>query len=60
MPSRKFTDQPGRILAVFVFGPLLVYKGAVEYKYDNFLILFGLLLIAWDFYWIVKKTPATS
>ena len=36
------TDQPGRILAVFVFAPFLIYKGKL-YK-DNHLIMFGFLL----------------
>jgi hypothetical protein len=36
----------GRVLAVFVFGPFLIYKGT---KYnDIYLTLFGILLILWD------------
>lgn len=49
------TDQPGRVLAVFVFGPLLIYKGFV-YK-DEFLYFFGVLLILWDLYWIMYQKP---
>jgi len=36
----------GRILAVFIFGPFLLYKGK---KYnDIYLTLFGILLMLWD------------
>ena len=49
----KLTDQPGRIFAVFVFGPLLILRGK---KYnDNLLIFLGLLLIFYDFFWLVNK-----
>lgn len=49
------TDQPGRVLAVFVFGPILIYKGR---KYDDgFLLFFGVLLILWDLYWLLFKEP---
>ena len=44
-------DQPGRFLAIFVFVPILIYKG---YHYnDNFIILFALLLFIWDLFWIL-------
>jgi hypothetical protein len=36
----------GRLFAVLVFGPFLVYRGK-KYR-DNILILLGLLLILWD------------
>ena len=53
----KITDQPGRIFAVFVFGPLLILRGK---KYnDNLLIFLGLLLIFYDFFWLVNK-PSNS
>ena len=39
----KITDQPGRIFAVFVFGPLLILKG-INFK-DNLLILLGILIV---------------
>lgn len=53
----KFTDQPGRFLAVFVFGPILLYKGVKTYKYDWFLIVFAILLIVWDSWWLVFADP---
>ena len=49
------TDQPGRILAVFVFAPFLIYKGKL-YK-DNHLIMIGFLLFCWDLYWIINHPP---
>lgn len=52
------TDQPGRVFAVVIFGPLLIYKG---YKYkDIILIALGLVLILWDLYWLVFKDPCKS
>jgi hypothetical protein len=53
----QISDQPGRFLAVFVFGPILIYKGCL-YK-DWFLIFFGLLLILWDAYWLLTQPPKT-
>ena len=36
----------GRVLAVFIFGPFLIYKGN---KYNDFyLTLLGILLMLWD------------
>lgn len=49
------TDQPGRILAVILFAPILIYKG---YLYsDIFLVFFGILLFIWDLYWLLWKEP---
>ena len=49
------TDQPGRMLAVFFFGPILVFKG-VRYN-DYFIVTFGLLLIVWDLFWLMFREP---
>ena len=46
------TDQPGRIFAVFVFGPLLILKG-LNYK-DYLLLFLGLLITLYDLYWLIK------
>ena len=51
----NFTDQPGRILAVFVISPILLYKGW-QYK-DWFIILFAIALFLWDLYWLLMKEP---
>ena len=51
----NFTDQPGRIFAIFIFAPLLIYKG---YIYNDYiLILLGILLFIWDLYWILNYPP---
>ena len=36
----------GRILAVFIIGPLIIYKG--DHYGDRLLMVIGLLLILWD------------
>ena len=47
------TDQPGRVVAVFVVAPVLLQKG---YVYDDiFIKAFSVVLFAWDLYWIVAK-----
>ena len=53
-----FTDQPGRLVAVCIFAPILLYKGYL-YK-DIFLICFGILLFIWDLYWLLLKDPCVS
>ena len=50
-----FTDQPGRVLAVFVVGPVLFYKGTV-YR-DWFICTFAVALILWDLWWLCCKKP---
>lgn len=49
------TDQPGRVLAVFVFAPLLLWKG-IRYR-DLFLMCFAITLFCWDAYWLVYAEP---
>ena len=51
----NLTDQPGRIFAIFIFAPFLIYKGYI-YK-DCTLILLGTLLFIWDLYWILNHPP---
>ena len=51
----NFTDQPGRIIAVFVISPILLYKG---WQYNDwFIILFAIVLFVWDLYWLFMKEP---
>lgn len=47
------TDQPGRVLAVFVFAPILMYK-AYAYK-DKFIAVFAILLFLWDLFWLTQN-----
>ena len=51
----KITDQPGRVFAILIFSPLLIYKG-ITYE-DITLILLGILLFLWDLYWIMNYPP---
>lgn len=55
--AKTLTDQPGRVLAVLVFAPLIFYKGC-KYQ-DLFLIIFAILLFVWDLYWLTSKPPRT-
>merc|ERR1711900_19685 len=48
-------DQPGRFLALCVFGPLLLWRGMIHE--DLFVIGFGALLIIWDAFWILTAAP---
>lgn len=51
-------DQPGRVLACFVFAPVIGFKG-IDYR-DTFLLFFSVLLFAWDYYWLLFKKPSLS
>jgi len=51
------TEQPGRILAIFVFAPYLIYCG---YIYNNiFLLLFGIIFLIYELLWIIFYKPKT-
>ena len=51
------TDQPGRIMAVFIFAPLIAYKACL-YN-DIFLLIFSIMLFIWDLYWLINKKPGS-
>lgn len=52
------TDQPGRVLAVCVFAPLIVARGR---RYgDAFLVFFGYALFVWDLGWLLFARPRTT
>ena len=46
------TDQPGRIFAVFILGPLLILKG-INFK-DKLIIILGILIIIYDLFWLIN------
>ena len=48
-----FTEQIGRYFAIFIFAPILIFKGII--KSDNLLLILGLSLFIWDLYWILFK-----
>lgn len=50
-----FTDQPGRVFAVAVFSPLLIYKAMMYH--DITLGILGAMLFTWDLFWLIKHTP---
>ena len=51
------TEQPGRILAIFVFAPYLIYCG---YIYNNkLLLLFGIIFLIYELFWIIFYKPKT-
>ena len=51
----NISDQPGRIVAIFVISPILAIK-AVKYE-DWFIFIFALILFGWDLYWILTCPP---
>ena len=47
-----FTDQIGRYFAIFIFAPILIFKG-INLN-DNLLLILGIALFFWDLYWKPK------
>ena len=52
------TDNYGRLFAVFIFSPILVYKGSI-YK-DIVLIFLGILLLFYECFWIFTSRPQVT
>lgn len=52
------TDQPGRIFAVIIFAPYLVYRGLV-YR-DTLLTMLGLALFLYELFWLLSQPPRTA
>lgn len=52
------TDQPGRVLAVTVFSPLLAYKS--WFYRDKSIGAFSIALFVWDLYWLIYHDPKLS
>ena len=49
----KFTDQPGRLFAIFILAPYLIYKG---YKIKDIMLkIIGIIFIMYECYWISTK-----
>ena len=51
----KITDQPLRVVAVFVFAPILISKG--KKYHDRFLITLGILFIIIELFCIFFMEP---
>ena len=50
-----YNDQPGRIIAVTIISPTLLFKG-ILYN-DKFITIFSMLLFFWDLYYLVFTKP---
>ena len=51
------SEQPGRIFAIFVLSPYLIFKG---YQYcDKLLISVGIIFIIYEIFWILNYKPNT-
>jgi len=53
-----FTDQIGRYFAIFIFAPILIFKGLNNS--DRILLILGIALFYWDLYWILFRNPKVS
>lgn len=51
-------DQPGRLMAIFLFAPTLIWKGV--YRNDIILCVLGVSLLIWDLYWVIFKKPVSN
>lgn len=49
------SEQPGRVFAIIIVGPFLIYKGC-KYK-DNILKILGIIFIIYELFWIVNYSP---
>ncbi len=49
------TEQPGRILAIFIFAPYLIYSGYI-YN-DKIILLFGIIFFIYELFWIIFYKP---
>ena len=51
------TEQPGRLIAIFILGPYLIIKGS---KFnDTILIILGIIFILYELFWIINYEPRT-
>ena len=49
------TDQPVRYMTVLIFAPYIIWKGYATS--DILLLAFGIGLLVWDLYCILRKSP---
>lgn len=51
----KISEQPGRIFAILLFAPYLIYCGI---KYKNYLLFFlGIIFIIYELFWVIFFHP---
>ena len=51
----KISDLPGRLLAILVLAPYLIYKGYLVK--DNILIFLGIVSGLYELLWIINFKP---
>mgnify|MGYP001262553358 CR=1 FL=1 len=51
----KISEQPGRMFAIFIFGPYLIYKGNVFN--DDLLVFMGIIFILYELFWVINYDP---
>lgn len=52
------TDSYGRLFAVFIFSPILVYKGSI---YNDIVLIFlGIILLFYECFWIFTSGPQVT
>ena len=51
----KISEQPGRIFAILLFAPYLIYCGI---KYKNYLLfILGIMFIIYELIWVIFYRP---
>lgn len=51
------TEQPGRLLAIILIAPYLIYCG---YIYNNiYLIVLGIIFMIYEIFWVIFYKPKT-
>ena len=51
----KISDLPGRLLAILILGPYLIYKGYIIK--DNILIFLGAVSLLYELLWVLNIKP---
>ena len=51
----QFTEQPGRLIAIFIIGPYLLYKGSIFN--DKLLLILGIIFIIYELFWVIMYDP---
>lgn len=51
----RFTEQPGRLIAIFIIGPYLLYKGSIFN--DKLLLILGIIFIIYELFWVIMYDP---
>ena len=52
------TDQPGRLFAILIFAPYVIYRG-LSYR-DNLLLILGVGLFLYELFWLLARPPQVA